>query len=1140
MEEVVAFGKSFGPGTARFACHAAFPMFLTPELINLIRINFLSDDRDPPSWLAEADFLLSPLCVPLGEKNYCVEPRVRELLLADLLNWYGTNEANRRLYALADFLVAYLDRTGVDGTRPDILRSQRWIAWSVLSPERVVRDMSALLDPGESAASASAGFMRHVLVATMLEVVRDPLEARIASPQFQRLIEASEFVAQYWYRGTVQSGPSAVDRRLPSPNSLLQSVQDELRGRGAELPEVPQAHGVPVAAVAVSPDGRAVVSGSDDGAVRIWDMATGQALRTLEGHRKGVNAVAVSRDGQRVVSASDDGMVRVWDLASGRLLLALEGHSGWVDAVAVTPDSRLVVSGSSDRTVCVWDLATGRALRILKGHRGWVLGVAVSPDGRHAVSCSDDSTVRVWDLATGNALHTLEGHGGWVWAVAFSPDGKRVVSGSEDGTVRVWDPATGAPLRILEGHLDWVNAVAVTPNGRAISGSDDGTVRVWDLDTSTALLTLRGHRAAVRAVAIGPDGRHVISGSDDGTLGVWELDVEPETTDEEKGTSWRSFGWVVEGREQARGRLQHAAAHTTQAELTSGPPLEATPLEVQQLPLAPLWMEQIVDTLIDLPSINNLDSRNRLAGGLNVMVPRSVEPKTDVWNILRASAEGGRKTLSRLLANAQKLATRGSTQFKQLARWRRQLDTILAGPRTVPDPSGKSLSRDDYEQLLRLFADLFARQGRTARARRSIWEKAEIPPDVLDAICWTADASRLARYVMLAVAPGRTLVRSPRRDKPLLATILAHLIGAKLIPRGSEVSLAQLMLRNDLLDRETLRASELGELVDAAANSAVQDVSDATGAERVSRPTVDGARVVYDAGNAQPRPGELDQVKLARAEGDPPTTDDAVNQAYDALGATRDFLHNVLGRNSLDDRGMQMTAVVHYGRNYGNAFSNEGWVFLGDGDGRLFRSFSGALDIIAHSLFHIVLRYEANLLYEHQSGAVMECICDVFGVLVKQYSLNQRAHEADWLFGADVWAPGIQGVAFRSLAAPGTAFDDPALGGRDRQPRHMKDFVSTDLDGGGVHINNGIPNHAFYLIATELGGYAWEIAGHIWYEAFRGGKLGASPTFQSFAQITAATADRLYGTNSPPAQAVRRGWEAVGVTWPQGAQAVAE
>jgi Zn-dependent metalloprotease len=269
---------------------------------------------------------------------------------------------------------------------------------------------------------------------------------------------------------------------------------------------------------------------------------------------------------------------------------------------------------------------------------------------------------------------------------------------------------------------------------------------------------------------------------------------------------------------------------------------------------------------------------------------------------------------------------------------------------------------------------------------------------------------------------------------------------------------------------------------------------------------------------------------IVRTEGQPPTGDPATDEAYDGLGATYDFWEQAYRRNSIDDEGMPLRGVVHYGKDYDNAFWDGRRMVFGDGDGHLFLRFTRSLDVIGHELAHGVTEDENGLQYQGQSGALNECCSDVFGSLVKQFKVGQTAAQADWLIGADILGPDVQGIALRSMKAPGTAYDDDVLG-KDPQPATMSGYVDTTEDDGGVHINSGIPNHAFYVCATALGGFAWERAGRVWYETARDRGLRSTATFADFAQLTVAVAGRLFGAGSAEETAVRRGWDAVGVTW---------
>ncbi|MGW5242093.1 protealysin inhibitor emfourin [Monashia sp. NPDC004114] len=285
-------------------------------------------------------------------------------------------------------------------------------------------------------------------------------------------------------------------------------------------------------------------------------------------------------------------------------------------------------------------------------------------------------------------------------------------------------------------------------------------------------------------------------------------------------------------------------------------------------------------------------------------------------------------------------------------------------------------------------------------------------------------------------------------------------------------------------------------------------------------------RTISDAQGSQSTPG-----RQVRAEGEPASSDVAVNEAYDGLGATWTLWETAYDRDSLDGKGLPLLATVHYGRSYDNAFWDGTQMVFGDGDGVVFQRFTRSLDVIGHELAHGVTEHTAGLLYQGQSGALNESISDVFGVLVKQRALGQSAADADWLIGAELLMPSVQGRALRDMLNPGTAYDDPQLG-KDPQPASMADYVQTDDDNGGVHINSGIPNRAFALAARAIGGNAWDDAGHIWYAVLSGDGIKADCDFATFAGLTVAAAVAAFGSGSTQHHAVRDAWEQVGVLEP--------
>lgn len=250
------------------------------------------------------------------------------------------------------------------------------------------------------------------------------------------------------------------------------------------------------------------------------------------------------------------------------------------------------------------------------------------------------------------------------------------------------------------------------------------------------------------------------------------------------------------------------------------------------------------------------------------------------------------------------------------------------------------------------------------------------------------------------------------------------------------------LAQQTLVIDEQIRLQRMARLEAQAKSGRVQG----TGAPRKNR-------LIYTAANSNTLPGTL-----VRSEGKPDIGDVTVNEAYKGLGATFDLYFDIYGRNSINDNGMDLICTVHFGNQYANAFWNGSQMVFGDGDGILFNRFTIAIDIMGHELTHGVTEMTAGLKYSDQPGALNESISDVFGSLVKQRSLGQTAEQADWLIGAGI-LNGEKNVALRSMKEPGTAYNDPLLG-KDPQPDHMRNYVKTTSDHGGVHINSGIPNKA--------------------------------------------------------------------------------
>jgi hypothetical protein len=333
------------------------------------------------------------------------------------------------------------------------------------------------------------------------------------------------------------------------------------------------------------------------------------------------------------------------------------------------------------------------------------------------------------------------------------------------------------------------------------------------------------------------------------------------------------------------------------------------------------------------------------------------------------------------------------------------------------------------------------------------------------------------------------------------------------------------LARTTLLDR----ASTLGEHtleLDRRLRSRREEPPPAPAPARSAGLSVGSAaasRLVHTADHTETLPGVL-----VRTDGDPPTGDPAVDEAFDSSGQVLDLFADEFGRRSMDGGGSPVSITVHFGQDYDNAFWDGTQLVFGDGDGVIFDRFTKPMDVMAHEFTHGVTQFTAGLAYLDQAGALNESVSDVFAAMTKQRSRSQTAEQADWLIGEGLFLPSVNARALRSMLEPGTAYDDPRIG-RDPQVGRMADFVTTTDDNGGVHINSGIPNRAFALAAVDLGGFSWERIGPVWYDALTGGEVSARADFAAFARATLSSAARVFPTDPEVARAIAAAWGAVGV-----------
>ena len=307
-------------------------------------------------------------------------------------------------------------------------------------------------------------------------------------------------------------------------------VESEQRADGLDVEVFAQlGHTDWVMSVIFNHDGKQLISSSEVGTIKLWDIDTGREIRTFLGHTHSANSISLSSDGKQIISGSADKTVKLWDIDIGLEIKTFSAHTGSVNSVCFSPDGKFIISGSDDKTVKLWDIDTGLETKAFSGHTHAVNSISINPNGKHIISCFA-GTIKLWDIDTGQEIKTFSNHASLVISVGFSPDGKQIISGSADKTVKLWDIDTDQEIKTFSGHTSSVWAVNFSPNGKQlINGSYDRTITLWDIDIGSKVNAFSGHTGLVRSVSFSPNGKQIISGSWDGTTKLWNIDNNIES-----------------------------------------------------------------------------------------------------------------------------------------------------------------------------------------------------------------------------------------------------------------------------------------------------------------------------------------------------------------------------------------------------------------------------------------------------------------------------------------------------------------------------------------------------------------------------------------------------------------------------------
>lgn len=392
--------------------------------------------------------------------------------------------------------------------------------------------LDRLLEPGVNRRYQSATDVLHDLEEALLERIAPASDAPFRSVSLPHSKPIAVLAQPTPAQGTIRSAASVavqVIAQAIAPKSPRESTTPGRRKTSKTTFSWHCVHQLlnpgKVYAIALSPL-EPVLASSSGTTIKLWDVQTGQPLRTLTGHLDVVYCLAISPDGKVLISGSADKSIRLWDLQTGQRLGTIALHTDTILSLVLSPDGRTLASGSLHDPIKLWDLETNRELASLSGQAGRIEALAFSQDGLWLASGSSDGTIALWDvklenLVTGRALRLLKGHALPVAVVAFEPDGKTLASGSWDGTVKLWSTRTQREKRTLQPAVDRVTALAVSPDGKLLfTGSD--TLKLWQPRTGKAIATLAGHTSVVSAIALTSDGKTLVSSSWDTTIRIWK------------------------------------------------------------------------------------------------------------------------------------------------------------------------------------------------------------------------------------------------------------------------------------------------------------------------------------------------------------------------------------------------------------------------------------------------------------------------------------------------------------------------------------------------------------------------------------------------------------------------------------------